>query len=437
MKEHGLKRTENVEQATHRLFQRFRAGTLLYALLVVVVLAATSMALISLSASQQMLFQRDQLHTRLNQQVTGGTEVLLYNQDLPFDKAIWQCNMYQGDTLFLERRCWGFFDLLVAKAWHQTDWRLEQQNRFALAGRLPDSVGRAALYLSDNSKPLALAGNTALHGSAYLPRAGLRPGYVNMTGFTGANLLDGQQKFSSPDMPRLDEKRFLSLQEKLATLPPNASASIPDSSEISFDSQTLVIHQRVLQLQSQTLRGNIMLVADSLLWVGPGAQLEDVILTAPVIQIDSGFNGTLQAIATRTLLVGKNVRLNYPSVLALWSPEPSTTTLRGSLGENSLIEGLIFCRGPLPYRPDTAPRFLLAANARLVGQAYVDGWLQLSGTIYGNASCRNFTLETSASIYDNYILDATIDARKLPKSFAGPMIYPLNDYGRKVVKWVK
>ena len=70
------------------------------------------------------------------------------------------------------------------------------------------------------------------------------------------------------------------------------------------------------------------------------------------------------------------------------------------------------------------------------GQLFVNGTIDLKGSIHGNVTTKSFTLRTAASIYDNHLLNATIDATKLSTYYLNPLFFK-GTKPNKIVKWLE
>ncbi|TEB40500.1 hypothetical protein D0809_30295, partial [Flavobacterium circumlabens] len=89
------------------------------------------------------------------------------------------------------------------------------------------------------------------------------------------------------------------------------------------------------------------------------SQLKDVILIAPVIEIEDETIGTFQAIASKRITVGKTCKLSYPSALVLFQDnknnpdEVSTNPMDNKIfiDTKSVVKGSI-CYFQTKTKPD-------------------------------------------------------------------------------------
>ena len=96
--------------------------------------------------------------------------------------------------------------------------------------------------------------------------------------------------------------------------------------------------------RSVTLQGNIILVSKSKIQVEPSARLENVILIAPEVIINSNVRGSFQVFASERIRVKQDVALNYPTSLVLLKGEESKPNTEGipelQIDKNSIIKGI-------------------------------------------------------------------------------------------------
>jgi hypothetical protein len=415
---------------------KLQASSLLYVLIIIVVLALTSTALITLSGYQKMLFERDGLQALLHRQAVAGMAMLLNSGPhadrqpmlIPLGKDL-------EDTLSLALEAWGAFDLANVNVWHHTAWRREQVSLTGLVGLVPDSIGQAALYLPDHAQALSLVGHSRLRGAAYLPRGSIRSGMVDTRGFSGIRLLEGIERRSGRYLPPIDTARIRVLQA-VSMLKTKGIGKVPPSAYAPFDSLAMRLTGRIVRLDGQHLEGKIIVVADSLIRVGRAAQLKDILLFAPVIQIDSGFAGSIQAFATSSIKLGNGVTLSYPSVLAVLGDRKMGIPGSLTIGERCTVEGMVLAWGD-GTRKELLPKTNIGKGTVIMGQVYADGWLDLKGTVHGNVTCRDFLLQTPTSIYENHIMDATIDISKRTLFFVGTMFIGDRKTKKGLVKWLR
>ena len=141
-------------------------------------------------------------------------------------------------------------------------------------------------FLSEHQRPLTLVGNTLLTGKAYLPKAGVKPGYIDQRGYAYTTLVNGDVERSGNALPAVDEgilRRYLALQA--ADTSRKTGDPVPAELTQSFaDTVRLLKEHGVLEMSGVHLSGHVLVASDSLIVVDADTRLDNIVLTAPVIR---------------------------------------------------------------------------------------------------------------------------------------------------------
>ncbi len=297
-----------------------------------------------------------------------------------------------------------------------------------------------ALYLADQDKPLSLCGNTLIKGTCYLPKAGVKRAYIEGQSFSGDKLIDGPVKESQREIPEINKELIKSItsfaQKAVSDIPASTGEEAGQDSIInSFENNTIcIVSTGPLRIDRKVYHGNIALISRKSIKISAGADLKDIILFAPRIEIEENFSGNLQAFATDTLIVGKKCKLAYPSVMGLISKNKTGSPML-LVGEETEIAGAVFAIQEEKKDIPVLVKVILEKNAKLTGQLYTDGVLDLKGIVYGTVLCSRFILSTPSSVYENHLLNAIIDNSKLSPYYAGIQLTK-NVSVKKIVKWL-
>ncbi|AWX43274.1 hypothetical protein HME9304_00261 [Flagellimonas maritima] len=317
---------------------------------------------------------------------------------------------------------WGIFEkYTVSSRFKKTVFEKTALVGGAVEGQFP------ALYLKDNDRPMIIAGSAKITGNAYLPEQGIRPGTIAGEFYKFNLPVYGAVKQSSNEFLIIDT----SLKKYLKELPKRGNYDFRENhirfSEglvliNSFKAPTKYIEGDVIRLSHVDLRGNIMVKASQKIYVGKNSNLKDIVLIAPKISIESGFNGILQCIATESIKVENRVILDYPSVLVVNRgdmPNPknrSETNIQ--IGKNVLIKGIV------AYMEDGdeenfIPQIKVNENTTVFGEIYCEKNLELKGGVIGNITTDAFIALEKGSIYQNHLFNGTINSKLLPTAYAG------------------
>ena len=79
----------------------------------------------------------------------------------------------------------------------------------------------------------------------------------------------------------------------------------------------------------------------------------------------------------------------------------------------------------------------VAKKAVVYGQVFSCGTIDLKGCVYGSVLTNKFILRTPSAVYENHLLDATIDVSKLPVEYAGIVIMKDSSFAdKRIAKWL-
>jgi len=395
----------------------FRAASLFNAILIALLIAVTCTGLISLAYYHRVLKHHADLQEKLVSNCESGISLLQALQTTKYEEVK---DLYQNgnDSVFLKKQNWGLFEVISSEA-VQHDFRGKQSERQCLMlGVQSGEVSNSALYLKDNFKPLTLSGRTEINGTAWLPKAGVKGGYVNGQSYQGTELIYGEKKRSTNQLPTLNKSKIKQIKElgKQST-----NQSIEDLSRDiigSFYESTRFYRDKLIYIHQQAIKGNVCLIADSLVYISKDTRIEDILVFAPNIYIESGFRGNLQAYATERIELGEQTELEYPSVVALLQDDRKKESGILIVGENSVIDGLVLAYDGRLKQP--SPKLFLKQNSLVRGQVYADANVDFQGGIFGNLTCKGFTIRAGASVYENHLLDIEISPEKRSPYYLSP-----------------
>lgn len=320
-----------------------------------------------------------------------------------------------GDTSDIFIKPWGAFRVVTAHTRHGS----KLVSKSALVGyemeaKLP------ALYLSDLNQALKLCGNTKIEGEAFLPERGAERSYIAGKNYENEKLLYGELKRSESHLPSLNPV-YSNLTLSSFTQTAKKIDFFSRDSSFSFDQETVLVSQIEPLTIHNHISGNIVLHSFDSIFVASTAQLENVILVAPVVRFEAGFKGSVQVIAHQKIVCEKNVRLMYPSILVLnelsfnAGTRPSSVELQE---EAKVIGGILLTSQDPNFRKPV--HLSMAFKSTAGGLVYNQGETFLQGKITGNLYTQQFILHAGGGVYTNHLLDAKISSVQLPVEFLYP-----------------
>jgi hypothetical protein len=409
-----------------------KASSLYVAIIIALVIAVLSGSLIATAYYYRWSLQKNQRQQRLMLNLESGCNLLL-SKYFETQEELMSLDLFdtRQDSIFIRKKDWGIFDLAEVYAFEQLD---TLKKSFLIAKDIQDD--RAVLYLSDEDRPLSISGTSRISGDAYLPKSGIRQAYVDGKGYTGKQLVYGKIKESGRDLPAFNEVKLTWLKEQLKDTVDYELIS-GDSLINSFFKSTIKLRLKKNLMLDYYLKGNIIIYADSVLKISVNAFLEDVLVFAPAIIIEKGFKGSGQFFATDSIKLEEDVHLDYPSCLGVIKNETASHQPKISLANNIHFRGVIFTEEK--ERSTLQTMVSMAKNNFVEGEIFVKGMLKLEKpqTIKGKVSCNRFIIQTPSTLYENYLIDISLDRNTLNSYYLSTNLWVQNkDLPNKVLKWL-
>jgi cytoskeletal protein CcmA (bactofilin family) len=411
-----------------------KASALFYAL-VISLLAAMLAGSLILSAyflreetDECMIQSRMQVNA-----LSGITYMLSSNDDVSGVKEI---DLYDSgsDSVMLEKKEWGAYEALLSKA----VWHGQEIKAAALAGSMMEEKDRYALYLADQDRPLSLAGSTKIVGAAYLPKAGVQRAYIEGQSYSGSQLIYGDVRASNKAIAPLDkalaERLTNILEGKFTGDDSIADVLSCDSLERSFfDTPVILRSNELVILSGKRFSGQVIIASGTAIVVKKDADLDGVILAAPIIRIEDKFEGAVQVFASDTLRVGKGCRLLYPSVAGIIRTGRSCNNMLLEVVDDAIVKGAVLSwQNKFDIRQSLLVS--IAKGTTVTGHVYSTGLLDLKGKVNGSVTAAKLLLRTPSSVYENHLLNAVIDISKISQQFGKPVTAGTN---KVVIKWLQ
>lgn len=339
---------------------------------------------------------------------------------------------------------WGIFQ----KGITITQFRKKRFTKTAIIGSLLIKDQSPTLFLQETHNALTVVGNTRVQGIAYLPTQGVNSGYIAGNSYYGKQLIYGKIEKSTSELPKT-EKNFLDAvnfylkdyvinrQQDYINL--NSATKITNS----FKEKTKGFYSKNdITLENKTISGNIIIKSETAIKVKKTALLNDLILIAPIIEIEDETIGIFQAIASKKIILGKKCNLSYPSALLLYQDNKNNVTENSNY--NSLQENQIYIgegsslKGCVVYiqtkeKSDFQTQIVLEKDSRIRGQVYCNGNFDIRGTVSGSVYTKQFVANQAGSIFVNHVYNATIENENIPSIYGGII---LEQEPKIVLKWL-
>lgn len=371
-----------------------------------------------------------------------GIEYLLKQSEINTDTLTIDFVKKENQTLRVHLSQWGIFE----KAYAISLFRKKIFVKTALIGSLLDSEESPTLFLQETQNPLTVVGNTVIRGIAYLPSQGIKPGYISGNSYYGSQLIYGSLKKSTPILPTLNKSVLDAIPFYLKDYTPTNqedyfNLETNQRIAVSFKEKTKGAYSKEpIVLENREITGNIIIKSDTLILIKKTAILKDLILIAPIIEIEGGTTGNFQAIASKRITVGKGCKLDYPSALVLFQDNknhPSEVTTipfdnQIFIDSGTVLKGSV-CYFQTKELADFQTQVVLEKEARIRGQVYCNGNFELKGTVSGSVYTKQFVANQAGSIFVNHIYNGTIENENIPNIFGG---IEFETAPKTIMKWL-
>lgn len=406
---------------------RLKAGVLAYTMAVSLVISIILSSIILLGYYTRLESLGYDINIKIDANLRSAEQLALSNPSSFDYLKPERLDLYgEGeDTVIVERRPWGVYDYFKITAQHG---RFVRHSYFSVAN-VPSEKGNSALFLVDERRPLSVVGSTKLTGTVYLPQSGVQSAYVERVGYQNDSLFYGTRRTSDGDIPEINDDLLDDIDEvkKYRNL---VNYRETFNLEQKFSADTLVRFNTFRLNVNDTLSGFIWLdarrvVLDSL------CRLDNVLVTAEVIEIKKGFEGSGQFFAEDTIYVRSGAKVKYPSVLFV-----SSGLSNGSITveKQAEVEGIVGVDGDVNNYYQR--QIYIESGGKVTGAVYCHGFLEIYGEINGHATVRKSLVNATSAIYENYFLNATIDGTKRKQEFLVPPLW-FYDNHKKVLEWLR
>ena len=416
-----------------------KASSLYIVIIIALVIGLICFSLIAVAYFYKADYQKKFRYDRLESNLNSGINILVAGDDTAYstEKTL---SLFSDstDSVSLKSIDWGVYAIGAVRSFIQKD---TLSKVFSEANSI-DSSKWAALYLIDEDRPFSLSGNTLIRGDAWVPKAGVQQAYVDNKAYTGdKRLIIGTKHTSNKTLPPLDDKKLQLIEGYFKNETKGDSTLSKDSINVSFFDATQVFNfkKKATVIRDINISGNVILYSDTTLTIDNSAKLSNVLVIAKAIIVTNGFGGNCQLFATDSIAIAKDCTFNYPSCLGLIRYK--TTLIKGqekiSIGENSVINGIVFTyeKQDNPLKP----LIDVAKGVKITGQVYSQGiaLLKDSVAINGSIFTSRFLYKSSFTLYENYLINATLNSKALSSYYLTSGLLPVAGKKKKILQWLE
>lgn len=420
----------------HKVF----SGALQFTIFIGVIIALILAGLVLLQNTHTFFIQQSKATIENIQLTNSGISFLKKQDSFITDTTI--VNQLSGinQKVEVQSSLWGIYEKAIVKSTH----REKIFYKCALLGSQIDGIKRPNLYLQDSFKPLVIVGNTILKGNIFLPNQGVKPGYISGEGFYGIDLLKGRSYKSDVKLPEFMSRYREAIEQLTKFSEFKQENYLGENNLIKYTNSFLkptksYFSKNEIILDKNELTGNIIIKSAVKIKIKNSAILKDIILIAPIIEIEDEVLGNFQAFGSRKITIGKRCKLSYPSSIVLI--EEKGKVINQNEQENSIyfdekteIRGtVIYFKNKINIDDNFKTQITLGEDSILKGEVYCQGNFELQGKVVGSVFTEQFIVNKSGSIFINHIYNGQIINDNFPESFCG-LLFKNNQKG--VAKWM-
>jgi hypothetical protein len=188
-----------------------------------------------------------------------------------------------------------------------------------------------------------------------------------------------------------------------------------------------------LNIGNYTFNGNIIVFSTDSVNIQRENALVNAIIVAPKVRIDSLFKGSIQIIATDSVIIERGCKLEYPSSIIMF-PQINKIDNNGciQIQQNAEINGCVALIDNSEGKSKS--KVSLLKDSKIIGQLYCNANTDIKSSVIGSTYASRFIIETSRAYYENHLMDVTISGTDISKYFIFSEIIPF--YKKEIIKWV-
>lgn len=316
---------------------------------------------------------------------------------------------------------WGLYELMKFTT---AD---EREKLALLAGNAFASRLDAALYVCNNGRIFSLAGPSDIKGKVYTSESGIEYNRVLSDYYSGRRVPASDLKVSEAGFPQLDSASLDSVMSLIGRTQ-SAKRSGIHQKKVSFFDPTEFIYAD--NLGKSSFSGNVVVCSNNKMEIDSTSRLNNIIVIAPNVTVREGFRGSLQIIASDSVILERGVNLSYPSGILMCETSESSYL---AISDSSKLDGyaIFKLRDKLDEERRTV-NYTQGVGSRVRGLVWVDGISQIHGTIMGSLYVNHSAYFAAHGNYTGILYNASV--------YEGEeMAFPLwmeSYYRKKTIKWL-
>lgn len=403
------------------LRKKLKGGALYVSILVSIIIGVVLTFFILISQYNQrnvtVYTQLTQLHYNLKSAFQIAQSAYFSSEQ----NYTWIKNQENDDSIRVKKLNWGAYLLISA----ETKNRHQYLSQAGIYGTFMNSD--TGLIISDNSRPVGLSGNIVFKSNCYLPKAGIKPAYIEGQSYVSSSQNSGYIKHSPSQIPQIHSSVYENLKEQLTHFNFNLDSSVnslPETYSQSFNHKTIVWQTTSTLLHSINLSNNIKLVAENI-EIDSSAHLNNILLVCKKARFKKGFKGKIHVIASDSISMEEGCEFNYPSSFVLIGDDGEGRGIKYiQFNKNCNFYGGVLAVSKNNGNANDQKVFVkLHAQSEVNGFIYSSDYIHLEGTVNATVIANKLLLKTPSAVYENHLLSCEINPKKYSSMLGIPLVF--------------
>jgi len=414
-----------------------RAGSMTYAVFLLFLSTVLSFLLFSLYQNFDQSYARLETSTKLLDNCHSGIALGVSALNTEFQ---YQENNFEGmGSLRVKSRPWGCFKSVSSQAEHQGDNIIKA----AIVATENEQLEGLAIWLAPEKNFLKVAGNTTIQGDLKLPSGGIKSENIGGQDFTGEKLYEGSIR-DNPNFilgltTNIDNywNAYLNGRSQNALDSNTFFTANLDLIDQSFHDITLLYEIKgSVRLNERSFRGNVIIRATDTIVIGKEAEIDHLVLVAPVIIMEADASIRANLVAQTKVDIHNSAKLKFPSSILLLSNRSNKGQIQ--IDSNAVVEGLIIAKGVEEIYNKIDPLVQIKSGARINGTIICFDDLDLRGSLSGHLLSRRLVYKNPDALYRDVLFNASVSTDSNRANLGYPK-YSVASAGKRkeeIVRWL-
>jgi hypothetical protein len=389
----------------------FEGYSILYAILIMILTTSICGALTFLYVNINKQFH-DYLHVeKIRLSISSGLNKYMF-EDIDYN-LIHEYSLYHEleDSVRIVKTEWGWFNKYEAYYKHNNI----EYSSVRICGDYSKEPNDISFYLKYTRNPLIINSNVKISGGViktpYIKVENRKSSVIAKQSSSKRHSIKFNNKFQN-DFTDLYSYYY----DKALVLSYNSVYS--DTLKQDFSDTSLVLYsESIISLDNICLQDNICIISDTKVLIKSNAELNNIIIIAPFIEVEKNAKISCQLIANDSITIHDNVEFLYPSVISTVNQQNITKIF---IGDKAKINGIILLNS-LGKTRDNESIIEMGEDSHVIGQVYSSAFFSYHNNIKieGTLFCNTIRFLSEHTVRDNNISGIEINHSKLPKAFVG------------------